>query len=165
MKKIRIILLSLLSFYSFASTLFVSTANPNAEMASAISNELFANPAKSLTLSNPAQGKESEKANLVLSNWNFKIQKNNQLKDEKELLQFDLVITTTQQEVDYILQTYPSMAGKVFLMSTCAGQPKIDIADTANLDNMEDVRDQIYRYETLISSNYWKCLKFNPSLM
>jgi hypothetical protein len=75
------------------------------------------------------------------------------------------VITTTQQEVDYILQTYPSMTGKVFLMSTCAGQPKIDVADTTNLDNMEEVRDQIYRYETLISSNYWKCLKFNPSLM
>ena len=159
MKNIRIMLLSLLSFSSFANTLFVSTANPNAEMASAISNELFANPAKSLTLSSPATDKDTEKANLVLSDWNFNIQKNKQLKDEKELLQFDLVITTTQQEVGYILQTYPSMAGKVFLMSTCAGQPKIDIADTANLDNMEDVRDQIYRYETLISSKNWQCLK------
>jgi hypothetical protein len=62
---------------------FISTANPNALIASAISNELFANPAKSLTLSNPTQGKDSEKANLVLSNWNFKIQKNNQLKMKK----------------------------------------------------------------------------------
>ena len=159
MKNIRIMLLSLLSFSSFANTLFVSTANPNAEMASAISNELFANPAKSLTLSSPATDKDTEKANLVLSDWNFNIQKNKQLKDEKELLQFDLVITTTQQEVDYILQTYPSMAGKVFLMSTCAGQPKTDIADTANLDNIEDVRDQIYRYETHISSKNWQCLK------
>ncbi len=73
---------------------------------------------------------------------------------KSDIQQFDSVLTMT-----YILRTYPSMTGKVFLLSTCPGQPNIDIADTANLDNMEDARDQIYRYETLISSKNWQCLK------
>ena len=159
MKNIRIVLLSMLSFSSFANTLFVSTANPNALIASAISNELFANPAKSLSLSNTVSDKDIENANQVLSDWNLNIKKNNPLLNESDLQQFDLVLTMTQQEAKYILQTYPSMTGKVFLMSTCAGQPKIVISDTANQDNMEDVRDQIYRYETHISSKNWQCLK------
>jgi hypothetical protein len=54
---------------------FISTANPNALIASAISKELFANPAKSLSLSNTVSDKDIENANQVLSNWNLNIKK------------------------------------------------------------------------------------------
>ncbi len=50
------------------------------------------------------------------------------------------------------------MNGKVTEISSCAVQPKTDIADTY-IDNREDIRNQIYRYETLIASKNWNYLK------
>ncbi|NBX84056.1 MAG: hypothetical protein EBQ95_00430 [Gammaproteobacteria bacterium] len=149
----------LYSFISYAQILFVCDGNTGRSyMANQIAHYFLYYPSSSRGLDVKSTMVEPN-AKEALKEWNIDAPYTPQQISEDDIIAADKVLTMTAKQLKTLKNQYPKYQKKIEMISVCAGFSSIDVVDPYghDLSFYKNVRDQIYKYEQLISANNWKC--------
>jgi protein-tyrosine-phosphatase len=98
-------------------------------------------------------------AKEALMEWNIDSPHTPQQISEADIVAAEQVLTMTAKQLKTLKNQYPKYQKKIEMISVCAGFSPIDVVDPYghDLSYYEKVRDQIYKYEQVVSANGWKC--------
>jgi protein arginine phosphatase len=151
--------LLLCSFTTYAQILFVCDANSaRSYMAEQIATYFLFYPSTSrgLDVKSPLVDPYAVEA---LKEWNIDGPHTPQQLTEADIMAAEKVLTMTLKQLKILKHKYPHQKEKFEMLSICAGFPAKDISDPYGhpLSFYQKARDQIYKYEQVISANGWNC--------
>lgn len=144
---------------AYANILFVSDAYSGpSEIAYQIARYFLYEPAVS-------RGLEVESATLepyakeALMEWNIDAPNTPRALTEADIASAQQVLVMTSKQLKALNALYPQYRNKIHLLSSCAGYSDVDVVNPngCSLKCYQNLRDQIYTYEQVISANGWVC--------